>query len=122
MNTRMEYLYRDASNFKSVNQIIVMGTITDEQKKAIHRTLEDGLYFIPEQIGLDLYRGWDITEDDHPFCELDVENDFYDTEEAADNETFTVEDLVAAFDSTDGKWNANEYTPSFESKNCDEDN
>ena len=102
MNTRMEYLYRDASNYKSPNQVIVAGTITEEQKEAILQTLEDGTYFIPEQVGLDLYRGWDITEDDHPFCELDVEKDFYETEEAADDENFTVDDLVAAFLSTGG--------------------
>lgn len=121
MNTRMEYLYRDASNYKSPNQVIVAGTITEEQKEAILQTLEDGTYFIPEQVGLDLYRGWDITEDDHPFCELDVEKDFYETEEAADDENFTVDDLVAAFLSTGGKWDADEYTPDYESCECEEE-
>ena len=114
MNTRMEYLYRDASNYKSLNQVIVAGTITEDQKDTIQQTLEDGIHFIPEQIGLDLYRGWDVTEDDHPFCELDVEKDFYDTEESADDDSFTVDDLVAAFVSTNGKWNADKYAPEYE--------
>ena len=121
MNTRMEYLYRDASNYKSPNQVIVAGTITEEQKEAILQTLEDGTYFIPEQVGLDLYRGWDITEDDHPFCELDIEKDFYETEEAADDENFTVDNLVAAFLSTGGKWDADEYAPDYESCEYEEE-
>lgn len=114
MNTRMEYLYRDAANYKSYNHVVVAGTISEEQKKSIHETLEEGTYFIPEQIGLDLYRGWDITEDDHPYCELDVENDFYETSETADDETFTVEDLVAAFTATSGRWNAAQYAPEYD--------
>lgn len=114
MNTRMEYLYRDASNYKSCNQIIVSGNITEEQKKAIHSTLEAGTYFIPEQIGLDLYRGWEVSEDDHPFCELDVEHDFYETDESVGDEIFTVEDLVAAFVATEGKWDAAKYAPEFD--------
>ena len=113
MNTRMEYLYRDASNYKSLNKVIVVGTITEEQKRAIHATLEEGTYFIPEQIGLDLYRGWDITEDDHPFCELDVEHDFFETDEAPNDETFTVEDLVSAFTATGGIWDAAAYDPEY---------
>ena len=113
MNTCMEYLYRDAANYKSYNQVIVTGSITDEQKKAIYDTLEEGTYFIPEQIGLDLYRGWDVSEDDHPFCELDVEHDFYETNDPANDETFTVEDLVAAFVATKGKWDAAKYAPEY---------
>ncbi len=115
MNTRMEYLYRDAANYKSLNRVIVVGTITEDQKKEIYETLENGTFFIPEQIGLDLYRGWDVTEDDHPYCELDVDHDFYETEDPADDEMFTVKDLVAAFASTSGKWDADQYAPE-----CDE--
>lgn len=114
MNTRMEYLYRDAANYKSLNRAIVAGTITEDQKKAIYETLEDGTYFIPEQIGLDLYRGWNVTEDDHPYCELDVGHDFYETAEPADDEMFTVEDLVAAFAAAGGKWDAAQYAPEYD--------
>jgi len=114
MNTRMEYLYRDASNYKSLNQVIVAGVITEEQKKAIQSTLEDGMYFIPEQIGLDLYRGWDVTEDDHPYCELDVEKDFFETNDAPDNEAFTADDLVAAFKATGGRWDAAAYALEYD--------
>ena len=114
MNTRMEYLYRDASNYKSYNRVIVAGSITETQKREIFKTLEAGTYFIPEQIGLDLYRDWDISEDDHPFCELDVEHDFYETDDPADDETFTAEDLVAAFVATEGKWDAAKYAPEYD--------
>ena len=114
MNTRMEYLYRDAANYKSYNSVVVRGIITTEQKQAIYKTLEEGIYFIPEQIGLYLLRGWDVTEDDHPYCELDIEHDFYETAEAPDDDSFTVENLVAAFVATSGRWDAAQYAPEYD--------
>ena len=36
-------------------------------------------------------------------------------------ENFTVDDLVAAFLSTGGKWDADEYTPDYESCECEEE-
>ena len=51
MNTKISYLYRDASNYKVPNECIVRGLLTDEQTKAILDCL-DRDNFIPSQVGL----------------------------------------------------------------------
>lgn len=51
MNTKISYLYRDASNYKVPNECIVRGLLTDEQTKAILDCL-DMDNFIPSQVGL----------------------------------------------------------------------
>ena len=65
MNTRINYLYRDACNYKRSNCAVVAGTLTDEEKKEIFQSL-DGEYFIPRQVGLPEVRFDDSpTVDDH---------------------------------------------------------
>lgn len=49
-NTRIHYLYRDASNYKVSNEITVPGTFTEEQIDAIIGCLMDGEYFIPSDV------------------------------------------------------------------------
>ena len=39
MNTKIEYLYRDASNYKKINQVIVSGTFDEAQKESIRDCL-----------------------------------------------------------------------------------
>lgn len=51
MNTKIEYLYRDASNYKKINQVIVSGTFDEAQKESIQDCLSEGEYFIPRQVG-----------------------------------------------------------------------
>lgn len=51
MNTKISYLYRDASNYKIQNECIVRGLLTDAQIKAI-LDCRDGDNFIPSQVGL----------------------------------------------------------------------
>lgn len=50
-NTRISYLYRDASNYKQHNEVVVPGTFTQEQIEAIIGCLDAGEYFIPVQVG-----------------------------------------------------------------------
>ena len=114
MNTRMEYLYRDRSNYKTTNEFIISGWVTERQKKEIADCLEDGQYFIPEQIGLPLTRGWDINDDDHPYCELDPECDFFETAQPPADPEFTAEKLVALFREAKGKWDPAKYAPEME--------
>lgn len=49
-NTRISYLYRDASNYKRPNEVIVQGTFTSKQIDTIISCLDEGEYFIPDQI------------------------------------------------------------------------
>jgi len=52
LNTKIEYLYRDASNYKVYNECVVKGIVTAEQRKEIVDCLNEGEYFIPSQVGL----------------------------------------------------------------------
>jgi len=49
-NTRFEYLYRDASNYKSWADLVFSGAITDELKARLSGALESGEFFIADQI------------------------------------------------------------------------
>lgn len=95
-NTKISYLYRDASNYKITTGIILKGEITETQKKAIMDSLDEGEYFIPEQIGLIhpmFSDGW--TEDDHCFCELN--SDDFSICEDEPTEELSIEELVDRF-------------------------
>jgi len=50
--TVIGYLYRDGGNYKSYGYVALAGVFTDRQRKAITRTLDEGLYFIPGQVGM----------------------------------------------------------------------
>ncbi|MFA6433653.1 MAG: hypothetical protein WCW52_03050 [Elusimicrobiales bacterium] len=74
MNTLMEYLYRDASNYKQYGSIVLQGSIA---LTSIRHLLFDKTYFIPSQVGLpDLHhkfaeQGFEYpTEDDHEWHEI----------------------------------------------------
>jgi hypothetical protein len=70
MNMRITYLYRDASNYKQSESIVVLGKITFAD---VEPYLDEGEYFIPGQVGLaDLHHrfGKKLTMDDHPWQEL----------------------------------------------------
>ncbi len=70
-NTKIEYLYRDASNWKEWNTCIVCGTAAKEDVEEVFAIVGEDGYFIPEQVGLPLSRpSEEVTEDDHCWAEL----------------------------------------------------
>ena len=99
MNTKIGYMYRDASNYKEYGEIIVEGIILSEQ---IQPFLYEGEFFIPEQVGLielqDRLRSFP-SEDDHVWHSLELVEP---TEEEADHED-SAEVLLEKF-SKIGKW------------------
>lgn len=95
MNTLIQYLYRDASNYKQVNECVIEGEITEEQKKIILNSLYDGELFVPNVVGMPEERFGSLTEDDHAFFEL-CENDFSPTERNA-NVPVTAGELASRF-------------------------
>ena len=101
MNTRIDYLYRDGSNYKFPHHAIVKGEITEDQKKRILNSLDDGIWFVPSKVGFecDYATGYEPNEDDHPFCELD-DDSFSFTDEDPRNTEFemTVDGLVMLFE------------------------
>ena len=81
MNTKISYLYRDADNYKKVNECVIAGTLTTEQICTIKDCCDMGEYFIPRQVGL-LERRFDDydSEIDHCWFELN-EDSFSETTE-----------------------------------------
>jgi len=76
MNTKLEYMYRDADNYKESETVIFSGKLTRVQIKNIFGNCEGDNTFIPQQVGLEpLYprlqrfdsKDWDV---DHPWHEL----------------------------------------------------
>ncbi len=107
-NTEIHFLYRDASNYKKYNTVVVAGAINAAQIERIRVSLNEGEYFIPEQIGLPCERFDDVTWDDHCWCELDPEYDIAPTD-ADVTVDLTVEELVKAFEAAAGKWDDVKY-------------
>lgn len=100
MNTRIDYLYRDSENYKVYNSVIVPGTFTDAQKKAIVDSL-DGDLFVPNAVGFPEKRFdyWDDESDSGCF-------EFCLFEETLDTRTIDLlpEEIVTAFQRNKGKW------------------
>ena len=99
-NTIFNYLYRDSSNYKTFNRIILTGEMSPEDFSRIQRSCDCGEYFIPAQVGLDALRNWDYDpEVDHPWFEI---MGYEPTQDPATS--MTVQDLVSAFERCAGKW------------------
>ena len=129
MNTKVCYMYRDASNYKKYQSVVVNGSISFEDAKTIFSKCEGyqeeefcsgdfdrehGQYigdtqmlFIPEQVGLPAERFDEISEDDHCYFEL---QGLEPTQDAADWDLVDAKQLVERFAAVD-RWNEEEYTP-----------
>lgn len=99
-NTLISWMYRDASNYKACREQVLEGSLTSEEKDEIRNALEDGLYFVPGQIGLDDLQDdfggcesyWD-PDQDHVYHEL---TGLEDTGQEA-NRGLTARELLDAF-------------------------
>ena len=107
-NTRFNYLYRDASNYKTWNSVVLKGVITPKMFEEMRLCCEDGYGdFIPEQLGLDLIRDWETTEDDHPYAELED----YELVPDKPDMDMTPEELLERFREAKDNWHPEEYEP-----------
>lgn len=95
-NTRINYLYRDGSNYKVHNSIVVSGQMTQEMIAACLDACDEGEYFIPSQVNLPEAKFEVETEDDTPWFELNV-NDFEPTFQHPEDDRLTTEKLVEDF-------------------------
>lgn len=103
LNTKIEYLYRDAGNWKAYNEEIVKGAITKKQINEIMECLEDGDQFIPSQVDLgEVKLEEEDTEDDTCWFEL-YENNFSITKQRPTVD-LTVEELVENFKKRKHAW------------------
>lgn len=113
MNTKIYYLYRDASNYKQLNTFVCEGEYDQSDVDRIIASLQDGEYFIPENVGLPCERFTDWTEDDHLYCEMDSD-DFELTSDSPDSildgtqwRPITVSELAGRFEAAaDDGWTA----------------
>ncbi len=73
MNTRIHYLYRDASNYKFWGQVVVEGEWNEAKLRPYFVTPEN---FTPQEWGLPslhaevLAQGFELDDDDHDYHEL----------------------------------------------------
>lgn len=102
MNTRISYLYRDASNYKVPNECIVRGLLTDEQTKAILDCL-DRDKFIPSQVGLPEKR-FDRFDPEEDTCWFELYESGFDPTDAEATVDMSVEELVSRFLSKKNHW------------------
>lgn len=111
MNTRISYLYRDASNYKVPNECIVRGLLTDEQTKAILDCLDTD-NFIPSQVGLP-ERRFDRFDPEEDTCWFELYESGFEPTDAEATVDLSVEELVSRFLSKKNHWEI-PSTPGFE--------
>ena len=111
MNTKISYLYRDASNYKVPNECIVRGLLTDEQTKVILDCL-DVDNFIPSQVGLP-ERRFDRFDPEEDTCWFELYESGFEPTDAEATVDLSVEELVSRFLSKKNHWEI-PLTPGFE--------
>ena len=107
VNTKISYLYRDADNYKMRHEVVIAGGMSEEQEKAIEDSLDEGVYFIPSQVGLPDDRFGSVTEADHPWFE------WVGVEPTANRPTLhvTAEELTAKFVDAANGWTESTDAP-----------
>lgn len=111
MNTKISYLYRDASNNKVPNECIVRGLLTEEQTKAI-LDCRAGDNFIPSQVGLPEKR-FDRFDPEEDTCWFELYESGFDPTDAEATVDLSVDELVSHFLSKKNHWEI-PLTPGFE--------
>lgn len=103
VNTKISYLYRDASNYKAYNEVIIKGKISPGQINQIMECLDDGEYFIPCQIGFPESRIGEVDpEVDH--CWFELERSSFECTSEPETIEMTADELVQAFKEASGNW------------------
>lgn len=102
MNTKISYLYRDASNYKVPNECIVRGLLTDEQTKAILDCL-DRDNFIPSQVGLP-ERRFDRFDPEEDTCWFELYESGFEPTDAEATVDLSVDELVSRFLARKDRW------------------
>ena len=104
-NTKINYLYRDANNFKVHNEAVIEGLLTEQQMDDIINCLDEGEYFVPSAVSLPecKFDKYD-PEADHPWFEL--YRDGFETTNNAPTVNVTAEELYQLFKKCDCHWKA----------------
>lgn len=67
MNTRVSYQYRDASNYKLYDEVVIAGELSFQELEPF---LIDGIYFVPEELHIPRLQFGSRNEDDHDWHEI----------------------------------------------------
>ena len=104
-NTLIEYMYRDADNYKKIGTAVLAGRMTADQVRTLKGSLSDREFFIPGQVGLkDLQgefehgAGWD-EESDHVWHTIEAVKHTKATPTGP-----SVDELMAAWPKTEEEW------------------
>ena len=113
-----DYLYRDADNYKAFGSIWLAGTLTGAERDELVACLDDGKFFVAEQVGVPTFyavlfeHGGGPTEGDHAWHTFEGLRDF--AELAAGAEVCgTASALFAAFRAAKGDW-LPDLSPNFD--------
>ena len=113
----LDYLYCDASNYKSFGSVLLTGTLTNAERAELIACLESGEFFVAEQVGvpplyatLFQYSGGP-TEDDHAWHKFEgfrEKTGLADSDEIRGN----ARDILALFRAAKQNWHP-ELSPNF---------
>lgn len=99
--TVVPYMYRDRDNYKAHHEIVLEGTITEEQKQAVDNSLSGGELFCPKRVNWphaanqDAHWTWGLDPDeDHWWHELDIDDIYSADLDKSDGQS--VDEWVAA--------------------------
>lgn len=116
-HTVFNYLYRDASNYKTLGSVSLIDTMTDAERSELVACLDGGEFFVAEQIGLPplcaalFPHGGGPIEDDHAWHMFDGFRDEVDL--AMEAEAWgTSSALMVAFRAAKDNWRP-ELSPNF---------
>lgn len=109
MNTKIEYMYRDADNYKKYKTVILEGVLTPEEIRDLLNCLDDGEFFIAQQVGLpDAHFDRYDPESDHPWMTLDGA---FTTTNAAPTIKMSMHALLERFLAAKDNWKLDEWVP-----------
>ena len=103
MNTKITYLYRDACNYKQLNEVIVNGHLTEEQQYKIINCLDSKEYFIPRQVGFPEIR-FEKFDPETDTCWFELDNSSFQDTSEEQTINMTPEDVVKQFEAAKGHW------------------
>lgn len=97
-NVKLNYLYRDASNYKAWGEVIFAnpeGLSLEEIEKSLTSYFLAGMFFVASQVGIPevfLFYKYPFSEDDHFFHEFDSVE--YTSEQVTDSEGRSTEEFI----------------------------
>ena len=109
-HTVLEYLYRDAGNYKSWGSVLLLGSITSDEEATLRSCLEPDNLFVAEQVDLPvLYEAlWSLNggrnDDDHAYHELNLFRPASIEEVACLTPWGNTCDLIRMFQNVQGRW------------------